>query len=297
MSTHSTTYSWRCAGAAPPVASSPRVIDRSLPKGIAIQMPSADVTVTEHILGLAPGRYGRSALVDPASGVTISYSSLAAKVRAAAAGLARRGMRPGDVAGVHVTSPVAFALASQSIRAAGGVPSPAAPGECNGAIAAQLTECDARMLITDGALVCASLDIAEHSRVRQVISFGQVNGVTRFDALFGAGTSRPLPRTGDHLALLAWIHGADGSAQPVRVTHRELAAQLRTLAADANWRPGTPSSPGRRAATVAATRGCSNSRSRSAPRWWPRPARPERICSTSGTATGQPSHSCRQAAT
>jgi acyl-coenzyme A synthetase/AMP-(fatty) acid ligase len=214
-------------------------------------MPSAEVTVTEHVLGLAPGRYGRSALVDPASGVTITYSSLAANVRAAAAGLTRRGMRPGDVAGVHVTSPVAFALASQSIRAAGGVPSPATPGACRNAIAAQLTEYDARMLITDGALVCASLDIAERSRVRQVISFGQVNGVTRFDALLGTGTSRPLPRTGDHLALLAWMPRADGSAQPVRVTHRELAAQLRTLAADAKlaaWDiilAGPPSGDGR----------------------------------------------------
>jgi non-ribosomal peptide synthetase component E (peptide arylation enzyme) len=218
-------------------------------------MPSTDVTVTEHVRGLAPGRYGRSALVDPASGVTITYASLAAKVRAAAAGLTRRGMRPGDIAGVHVTSPVAFALASQSIRAAGGVPAsvplPAAPGACGNAVAAQLTECDARMLITDSTLVCASLDIAEHSRVRQVISFGQVSGATPFDALLSAGTSRPLPRTGDHLALLAWMHGSDGATQPVPVTHRELAAQLRTLAASAKlaaWDiivAGPPSGDGR----------------------------------------------------
>ncbi len=216
-------------------------------------MPSANVTVTvtEHVLGLAPGRYGRSALVDPASGLTISYSSLAAKVRAAASGLTRRGMRPGDVAGVYVTSPVAFALASQSIRAAGGVPSPAATGACSDTVAAQLTECDARMLITDSRLACASLDIAEQSRVRQVISFGQVNGVTRFDALLGAGTLRPPPRGGDHLALLAWTNSPDGSPQPLPVTHRELVAQLRKLASDAKlaaWDiilAGPPSGDGR----------------------------------------------------
>src|SRR5260370_6490441 len=165
VSTHSITYSWRCARVVPPITSSPRVIYRSRLKGTAIQMPSADVTVTEHVLGLAPGRYGRSALVDPTSGLIISYSSLVARVRAAAAGLTRRGMRPGDVAGVHVSSPVAFALASQSIRAAGGVPSPAAAGAASGVIAAQLTEGDARILITDTALAGAAPPIAHHSRV------------------------------------------------------------------------------------------------------------------------------------
>ncbi len=214
-------------------------------------MPSADVTVTEHVLGLAPGRYGRPALVDPARGLTISYSSLAAKVRAAAAGLARRGMRPGDVAGVHVTSAVAFTLASQSIRAAGGVPSVAAAGAATGVIAAQLTECDARILITDSPLGCAALDIAERSRVRQVISFGEVSGATRFGALLGAGTLRPVPRGAGQLALLAWTADAAGRPQPVPLTHGELATKLGELARVANlaaWDiivTGPPSGDGR----------------------------------------------------
>ncbi len=217
----------------------------------AIEMPPADVTVTEHVLGLAPGRYGRPALVDPVSGVTISYSSLAAHVCAAAAGLARRGMRPGDVAGVYVTGPVAFTLASQSIRVAGGVPSPAAAVSSHDVIAAQLTECDARMLITDGSLAHSSLEIAEHSRVRQVISFGHISGVTRFDALLRDGTMRPLTRSGDDLALLAWTQGPDGSPRPVPVTHRESVAELRRLASDAKlaaWDvilAGPPSGDGR----------------------------------------------------
>jgi non-ribosomal peptide synthetase component E (peptide arylation enzyme) len=214
-------------------------------------MPSADVTVTEHVLGLAPGRYGRSALVDPACGVVISYSSLAAKVRAAAAGLTKRGMRPGDVAGVHVTSAVAFALASQAIRAAGGVPSLAAPGAAAGVIASQLTECDARILITDSRLACAAQDIAERSRVRQVISFGEASGVTRFDALLSAGTLRPLSRSAGQLALLAWTADPGGGPRPLPVTHAELAAQIRELASEtklAAWDvvlAGPPSGDGR----------------------------------------------------
>jgi non-ribosomal peptide synthetase component E (peptide arylation enzyme) len=237
------------AGAAPSLIAQSH--NRSLLKGSAVQMPSADVTVTEHMLGLAPGRYGRAALVDPACGLTISYSSLAAKVRAAAAGLTRRGMRPGDAAGIHVTGAAAFALASQSIRAAGGVPSPAAAGAATGDIAAQLTQCDARILITDSSLAGAAMEIAERSRVRQVISFGQASGATRFDALLGAGTLRPLARAACPLALLAWTADSGGRPRPLPVTHGELAGRLRELASAAKlaaWDiivAGPPSGDGR----------------------------------------------------
>src|SRR5260370_12307500 len=80
VSTHSITYSWRCARVVPPITSSPRVIYRSRLKGTAIQMPSADVTVTEHVLGLAPGRYGRSALAAPPPALIITYSTLTPRV-------------------------------------------------------------------------------------------------------------------------------------------------------------------------------------------------------------------------
>jgi acyl-coenzyme A synthetase/AMP-(fatty) acid ligase len=199
----------------------------------ASEMPFADATVTERVLGLAPGRNGRPALVDDASGVVISYSRLAVTVRAAAAGLVRRGMRLGDVAGVHVASAAKFVLASQAIRAAGGAPSPICPGACPRAAAIQLTDCDARILITDSCLASASVDIAERSRVRQVVCFGKASETVPFDALLGTGTMRPLHCTGDDLALIAVVPGPDGRPGLVRVTHRELAAQLRGLASQA----------------------------------------------------------------
>jgi len=197
------------------------------------EIPHTDATVSDHILGLAPGRNGRPVLVDAASGVVISYSSFAATVRAAAAGLARRGMRPGDVAGVYVSRPAPFALASHAIRTAGGVPAPIGASACGDTIAAWLTDCDARMLITDGALVSAARHIADRSRVRQLISFAQAGDTTRFDALLRTGTMRPVPRAGADLSLLAWAHGPEGKPQAVPVTHRELGGELRRLACDA----------------------------------------------------------------
>lgn len=200
----------------------------------ASEMPPAELTVTENLLRLAPARNGRPALVDAGSGRTITYSSLAATLRATAAGLGRRGVRPGDVVAVHVSGAVAFALASQAVRAAGGVPAPVAPGACAEQTAEHLTRCDARMLITDRRLACASLDLAERSRVRQVVSFGEVSGATRFEALLRAGTARPVPRTGDDPALLAAVRTADGALRPTPVTNREHSARLRQLATEVN---------------------------------------------------------------
>jgi len=194
----------------------------------AAEMPFANVT--EHLLRLAPGRNGRLALVDDAAGVIVSYSRLAATVRAAAAGLARRGMRLGDVAGVHVASATRFVLASQAIRAAGGAPSPICPSACPRAAATQLTECDARILITDSCLARRSVDIAERSRVRQVICFGDASETVPFGALLGGGTMRSVHCQGDDLALIAVASGPGGQPELVRVTHREVAVQLQRLA-------------------------------------------------------------------
>ncbi|MGE5285756.1 MAG: AMP-binding protein [Micromonosporaceae bacterium] len=196
-------------------------------------MTTAGTCVTEHVLGLAPGRNGRPAVVDDASGAVITYSRLAVTVRAAAAGLARRGMRPGDVAGVYVASAPRFVLASLAIRAAGGVPSPVSPDACARTTEMLLGEFDARMLITDTCLEQAALEITERCRVRQVICFGDASETTRFDALLRAGMMRPLHRDGGDVALVAAMREREGEPELVRVTYRELAAQMRRLALQA----------------------------------------------------------------
>src|SRR5262245_29248550 len=90
----------------------------------------AEVSVTRRLVSVAAGRSGATALVGGAlpdagpGGGVCSYSSFAAVVQAAAAGLTWRGLRPGDVVGVIVSDACAFTLGVHAARAAGGVPSP-----------------------------------------------------------------------------------------------------------------------------------------------------------------------------
>ncbi len=64
----------------------------------AVEIP--DIPVTEYVLGLARRRGSKPALVDGASGRTLTYAQLAEGVAAVAGGLARRGLEKGDVVAI-----------------------------------------------------------------------------------------------------------------------------------------------------------------------------------------------------
>jgi acyl-CoA synthetase (AMP-forming)/AMP-acid ligase II len=192
-----------------------------------------EVTTTQRLLAAASRRDAQRALIGAPDGSDYTYAELAVTVRAAAAGLAWRGLQPRDVVGVHVADAVSYVLAAHAIRAAGGVPSPVSAGLTAGEIAWQLAECGARMLLTGPPHTAASLAAADRSRVRQVISFGEAAGTIPFSALLGMGSLRPTSGKAHDLAMLAYAQQADGKLSPVAVTHVEMAAELDRLADEA----------------------------------------------------------------
>ena len=109
-----------------------------------------------------------------------AWPRFAGTVRAAAGGLARRGLGEGDTAGVFVQDAAMAAIAVNAIRAAGArtclIRSDASPAD----IAARLNACGARVLITSAPLAELAAEGADRSRVRQVIAFGEAAGTTPF---------------------------------------------------------------------------------------------------------------------
>jgi non-ribosomal peptide synthetase component F len=196
----------------------------------------AEVSVTRRLVSVAAGRGDQAALVGGVwpvgrtggrpDGEPCSYSSFAATVQAAAAGLAWRGLRPGDVVGVIVPDATTFALGVHAVRAAGGVPSPVDTSLRPAETASQLAESGARMIITAPALEDTSSAAADRSWVRQIFSFGDAPSATRFADLLGFDTIRPSRGRPDDVALLPFPRGEDGRLRPAPVTHAELARQL-----------------------------------------------------------------------
>jgi len=188
----------------------------------------AEVSVTRRLIGVATDRAGLLALVggagldgQPGAGC-YSYASFAATVQAAAAGLSWRGLRPRDVVGVLVPDAVSFALAVHAVRAAGGVPSPVDPALCAVETAGQLAESGARMVITAPPLAENALAAVDRSWVRQVFSFVDAPGATRFSDLLGLDMLRPPRGRPDDIALLPFSRGADGRLRPAPVSHASL---------------------------------------------------------------------------
>jgi hypothetical protein len=148
---------------------------------------SPDRALTERILEVADEAGYRAALIDATDGSVTAWPRFARTVRAAAAGLARRGLAEGDTVGVFVQDAASAAIAVNAIRAVGGraclIRSDAGPAD----IADRLNACAARVLITSAPLAGLAAEGADRSRVRQVIAFGDADGTTPFSSLLGSG--------------------------------------------------------------------------------------------------------------
>jgi non-ribosomal peptide synthetase component F len=194
---------------------------------------TAEVSVTRRLVCVAADRAGRIALVGGArldggpGGETYTYASFAETVQAAAAGLTWRGLRARDVVGVLAPDAVSFAISMHAIRVAGGVPSPVDPKLCAVQTAGQLAESGARMVLTSPPLAEIALAAADRSWVRQVFSFADAAGTTRFGDLLGLDQIRPSRGRPEDTAMLPFSRGQDDRLRPVPVTHREYSEALR----------------------------------------------------------------------
>jgi acyl-CoA synthetase (AMP-forming)/AMP-acid ligase II len=200
----------------------------------SIDAVTGEVTVTQRLLAVAASRGEHRALVGGPAQPAWGYAALAATIQAAAAGLAWRGLQTRDVVGVYVPDAACYVLAAHTIRAAGGVPSPIAPGLTIPEIAGQLADCGARMLLTAPPLAAAALAAADRSWVRQVISFGDAPDAIQFAALLGMGTLPAACGRASDPALLPYTRKPDGMLGPEPLSHQDLADQLRRLDVEAD---------------------------------------------------------------
>src|ERR1700683_3513109 len=174
---------------------------------------TAEVSATRRMVYAAADRAGRIAFVGGArhdggpGGESYSYASFASMVQAAAAGLTWRGLRPRDVVGVMVPDAVSFAIAMHAVRAAGGVPSPVNAALCAVETAGQRAGSGARRVVPSPPLAEVALAAADRSWVRQVFSFADAAGTTRFSDLLGIDMIRPSRGRPAGVALLPFSRG------------------------------------------------------------------------------------------
>ena len=150
-----------------------------------------DTSLTAFVLAGADGLGGKPAFIDAPSGRTLSYGQLAESVRAAAAGLAGRGFGKGDVFAHYAPNLPEYAVAFHAVATVGGVNTTANPLLTAGELAAQLSDCGARLLVTVPPLLEKAAAAAERAGVEEIFVYGEAAGATPFESLLQPGGRSP----------------------------------------------------------------------------------------------------------
>jgi acyl-CoA synthetase (AMP-forming)/AMP-acid ligase II len=187
-----------------------------------------DVPLSTFIFSAAHERADKPALIDGPSGRTITYGELVQGVHAVAAGLAQRGLRPGDVMGIFSPNLPEYALAFHGIARAGGAATTINPLSTADELARQLSAAKARFLLTVPPFADTATKAADRSGVDEVFVVGEAEGLTPFRDLLADPNDAPELRidTAEHLVALPFSSGTTGLPKGVMLTHRNLVANV-----------------------------------------------------------------------
>ena len=187
-----------------------------------------EVTLTEFIFARASEYADKPALIDGVSGRVLTYAQLRGAVRAAAAGLARRGFVKGDVLALYSPNLPEYVVAFHAVASLGGVVTPVNPLYTVEELRKQLEDSRAKYLVTVPPLIERAREAAEGRDLRETFVFGEAEGATPFAALLEADGEPPAveidPR--EDLVALPYSSGTTGVCKGVMLTHRNLVANL-----------------------------------------------------------------------
>ncbi|GIV09755.1 MAG: AMP-dependent synthetase [Fimbriimonadales bacterium] len=185
-------------------------------------------------------QYGdKPAIIDGLSGRALSYAQLYNGVHCVAGNLAKRGLHKGEVVGLYSPNLPEYPLAYHGVALAGGVVTTANPLYTADELAYQLRDCQAKFLITVGALLEKAIPAAQQAGVQEVFVIGEGEGATPFTELLGAAEPPEVTiDPAEDLIALPYSSGTTGLPKGVMLTHRNLVANMaQVLASGVNLQP------------------------------------------------------------
>jgi acyl-CoA synthetase (AMP-forming)/AMP-acid ligase II len=169
----------------------------------------------------------RTALVEAATGRRATFHELAGAVRTAAAGLAARGLRKGDVVAIDAPNSIDWVIAFLGCAAAGAVITTINPLFTARELGTQLAASRARFLITVPDLIGKARTAADASAVEEIFTFGDAEGATPFDRILEGGpTVDTRFDPANDLIVMPFSSGTTGLPKGVMLTHRNLVANI-----------------------------------------------------------------------
>jgi acyl-CoA synthetase (AMP-forming)/AMP-acid ligase II len=188
-----------------------------------------DVPLTDFVLEHAVSRRDKPALVEAATGRTLTYGELADGVQRVAAGLSRRGFDKGDVLTVYSPNLPEYAVVFHGVASAGGAVHSANPLLTPDELRFQLTDARARLLVTVPALVEKAREGVEGTGVEDVLVIGEQSFAALLESDGEPSTVSINPQ--EDVVALPYSSGTTGGCKGVMLTHRNLVANICQLGA------------------------------------------------------------------
>ncbi|MDX1567979.1 MAG: AMP-binding protein, partial [Longimicrobiales bacterium] len=188
-----------------------------------------DVPVTSHVLRRVDELTDRTALIDAASGRTLSFGQLRSAIRRTAGGLRERGFGKGDVLAIYSPNTLTYPIAFHGAAHAGGIITTANPMYMPSELADQLRDSGARFLITVEHFLENARKAAEMAGgIEEIFTFDGAEGTTPFSELTGAEELEEEPDVdpATDLVALPYSSGTTGVSKGVMLTHRNLVANM-----------------------------------------------------------------------
>jgi acyl-CoA synthetase (AMP-forming)/AMP-acid ligase II len=187
-----------------------------------------DLPLTPFVLRHAGRLANKPALIDGATGRTLTYGQLADGVRRTATGLAARGFRQGDVFATVCPNLPEFALAFYGAAACGGATTTLSPLLTVEEQVAQLRDAAARFVLTAPERLDVVREAANRAGVEEVFVSGEAEGATPFASLLDSNRrgSPVAINPAEDVVALPYSSGTTGRAKGVMLTHRNQIAHV-----------------------------------------------------------------------
>jgi acyl-CoA synthetase (AMP-forming)/AMP-acid ligase II len=198
--------------------------------------PYPDVTIPEiaftpFVFEKAAQLGDKPALIDGPTGRTLTYKQVWGAVQMAAAGLASRGFKKGEVFAIILPNLPEFAIAFHAVSLLGGIVTTINPLYTAEEVTFQLNDTGAKYLLTIPMFMDKAAEAVKGTEVGDIFVLGEAPGAIPFTNLMQPGNTVPEVQIDPHkdLIVLPYSSGTSGKPKGVMLNHYNLVAQLRQL--------------------------------------------------------------------